>query len=136
MSHSCPPPTPEKKPVQVVIVWQKLAQDSRRILLGTLRLRRVQVALVTMIVTLLIFWFPMLEGLREQLLMLFAAFLMVALGGYTVNDAYSNGHEDPKQERLEALLEDLVEEMSLERQAVEEALKEEEEKEQVYDTEA
>lgn len=114
-----------------------LLTNSRRILLGVLRLRRVQLALVTILVTLLIVCFPMLESLREQLLMVFAAVLMVALGGYTVNDAYSNGHEEAKQERLEELLGDLVYEMSLERQAVEEALAEEaEEEKQIYDAEA
>lgn len=133
MSNAYPPPQIEGEKVPVVSVWCRLAANSRRILLGTLRLRRVQMALVTMLVTLLIFWFPMLERLREDLLMLVAAFLMVALGGYTVNDAYSNGHEDPQQERLEALLEDLVDELSQEHRAAQE---EDEEKEQSYDAEA
>jgi hypothetical protein len=134
MLNASPPPQGEEESAPVVSFWRSLAQNSRRVLLGTLRLRRVQVALVTMLVTLLIFWFPMLEGLREQLLMLVAAFLMVALGGYTVNDAYSNGHENPKQERLEELLEDLVEELSQEHLVASQAI--EEEKEQVYDAEA
>jgi hypothetical protein len=135
MGKSCPPPQSEATSAEKLSFPSKLVLNSRRILLGTLRLRRVQVALVTILVTLLIVGFPMLESLREQLLMIFAAVLMVALGGYTVNDAFSNGHEEPPQERLEALLEDLVEELRQDDELTELLMEEEEEK-QVYDAEA
>jgi hypothetical protein len=132
MSNACPPPSNNKEG-QGTAFRQSLAGNCRRIVLGVLRLRRVQVALVTIVVTLLVFWFPMLESLREQLLMVFAAVMMVALGGYTVNDALLNGEENPQQERLEALLEDLVEELQ---EQTQERRPEVEEEEQVYDAEA
>ena len=88
----------------------------RCVILGVLRLRRVQLALTTILVSLLIMGFPHLEVLREQLLMLIAAILMVALGGYTVTDALYHGRPDPEQ--LDDLLETLVDELGVEVDAI------------------
>jgi hypothetical protein len=93
MSQDCKPAQFEVETAASRNLWQRIAHKLRCLLLGILRLRRVQMALVTIFVTLLTFYFPMLERLREDLLMVFASLLMLALGGYTVNDALNNGQE-------------------------------------------
>lgn len=79
---------------------------------GVLRLRRVQLSLATIVVTLLIMSFPVLENLRDDLMVVIVAILMMALGGYSVGDALSNGHDN--YERLEDLLEAVADELGVE----------------------
>ena len=105
------PPDTSEIPVSMTR-REKVLAYLQQVTVGVLRLRRVQVALTTIVVTLLIMVFPHLESLRQQLLMLVAAILMVALGGYTVTDAYTNGIADPA--RLEELLEAVADELGVE----------------------
>lgn len=79
---------------------------------GVLRLHRVQLSLATIVVTLLVMSFPALESLRDDLMVVIVAILMMGLGGYSVGDALSNGHED--YERLEDLLEAVADELGVE----------------------
>ena len=122
MSDDCQTPEfPENekasKPI-VVLIWQYIS----RVTIGVLRLRRVQLALTTIIVSLLIMWFPHLEGLRDDLLMLMAAILMVAVGGYSVTDAFYHGQ--PDTEHLEDLLEAVADELGIDVDALEEHVEE------------
>jgi len=100
----------------------RIRSSVSKVAIGVLRLRRVQVALTTIVVSLLIMWFPDLEGLRDDLLMLMAGILMVALGGYSVSDALYHGQ--PDNERLEDLLEAVADELGVDVEALDDELEE------------
>ncbi|GAB5494689.1 MAG: hypothetical protein Phog2KO_49040 [Phototrophicaceae bacterium] len=63
-------------------------------------MRRVQVALTTILVSVLILWMPSLADFHEELLLLVAAILMIALGGYSVGDALEHGRPSKNMEDL------------------------------------
>lgn len=111
MSDNCRiPEVSEEQPVSqplLIRIWRYVSKVS----IGILHLRRVQMALTTIVVSLLILWFPDLEALQDDLLMLVAGILMVALGGYSVSDALHNGQ--PENERLEDLLEAVADELGV-----------------------
>lgn len=90
-----------------ISIWSYVS----KIAIGVLRLRRAQLALTTILVSLLIMYFPNLESLRDDLLMLMTAILMVALGGYSMTDALYHGQAD--NERLEDLLEAVADELGV-----------------------
>ena len=81
------------------------------VLIGVLSLRRVQVALTTILVSVLILWMPSLADFHEELLLLVAAILMIALGGYTVGDALEPGRPSP--ESMEDLLDTIADDLGI-----------------------
>lgn len=110
MAQGCLPP--DKSGAENQSMLQAVRVYLLCLIQGVLRLKRVQLSLATIVVTLLIMSFPALESLREHLMVVIVAVLMVALGGYSVGDAISNGHED--YERMEDLLEEIADELGIE----------------------
>ncbi|GAB5492705.1 MAG: hypothetical protein Phog2KO_29200 [Phototrophicaceae bacterium] len=70
-----------------------------------------QVALTTILVSVLVLWFPNLETMHDDLLLIVAAILMVALGGYSVGDALNYGK--PDSEPLDDLLDHVADDLGL-----------------------
>lgn len=94
-----------------------------KLAVGVLRLRRVQVALTTILVSLLIMGFPQLQDLGDDLLMLMAAILMVALGGYSMGDALQNGQADSEMDvTLDEIVDDLGIQLAQRDEAIEEVV--------------
>ena len=111
MAQGCLPP--DKSGAENQPMLQAVRVYALCLIQGVLRLKRVQLSLATILVTLLIMWFPALEALRDDLMILIIGILMVALGGYSVGDAISNGH-DETYERMEDLLEEIADELGIE----------------------
>ena len=111
MAQGCLPP--DKSSVENQSMLQALRVYVLCLIQGVLRLKRVQLSLATILVTLLIMSFPALEALRDDLMIVIVGILMVALGGYSVGDAISNGH-DENYERMEDLLEEIADELGIE----------------------
>ena len=88
-------------------IWEYLSY----VLIGVLSLRRVQVALTTILVSVLILWMPSLADFHEELLLLVAAILMIALGGYSVGDALEHGRPNP--ESMEDLLDTIADDLGI-----------------------
>lgn len=77
-------------------------------LLLLLKSRRVVVALVSLLVSLLILAFPELDTIQHELLTLILSLAMMLIGGYSLEDAASAARSTPPPEAWQEELRELV----------------------------
>ena len=118
MRSNCPPPQAQEAKSGSERFYRKTRLYLFSVVTGVLRLRRVQVSLTLIIVSMLILAFPGLAALREELLLLIAASLMVALGGYSLEEALQEGSEGMSD--IEADLEEMLDDPLFEPDSVKE----------------